>query len=162
MTNMTISDELQWRGLIKDKTFQDIKYLDNPQTFYLGVDCGSADSLTIGNLAIFLVAKRLKQAGWNAVLLVGGATSLIGDPGGKDEERELKSREEIQANVVGIEKQINQLFNDLEFTLVDNYEWFKDVRYLDFLREVGKYYSMTELLQRDFITARLGEGGKTS
>jgi tyrosyl-tRNA synthetase len=155
---MTLSEDLQWRGLIKDKTFEDPAWLDTPRTFYLGADC-SSDSLQIGNLAIFMVARRLMESGWKAVLLVGGATSLIGDPGGKDEERELKSREEIEANVAGIKAQVQQLFAGQEFDLVDNYDWFKDIGYLEFLRDVGKHFSMTELVQRDFIQARMGEGG---
>lgn len=158
MKNQTLSEDLQWRGLIKDKTFDDIKWLDTPRTFYLGADC-SSDSLTIGNLAIYMTARRLTEAGWKTVLLVGGATSLIGDPGGKEEERQLKAREEIAANVAGVKKQVEQLFAANEFELVDNYDWFKDVGYLDFLRDVGKHFSMTELLQRDFISTRIGEGG---
>lgn len=156
---MKLSEDLAWRDQIKDKTFQDIGWLDEPKTFYLGVDCSSAASMTIGNLAVFMTARRLLDYGWKAVLLVGGATSLIGDPGGKDEERKLKTREEIEKNVAGIKAQVQQLFADKEFTLVDNYDWFKDVGYLEFLREVGKNYSMTELLQRDFIVSRIGEGG---
>lgn len=158
LTGMKLSEDLHWRGLIKDKTFEDSKWLDTPRTFYLGSDC-SSDSLVIGNLAIFMVARRLLEAGWNTVLLVGGATSLIGDPGGKDDERELKSREEIQHNVAGIKAQVESLFAGQEFTLVDNYDWFKDLGYLEFLRDVGKHYSMTELMQRDYIAARIGEGG---
>lgn len=156
---MTLSEDLQWRGLIKDKTFEEITWLDTPKTFYLGADCNSSDSLTIGNLAIFMTARRLKEAGWTAVLLVGGATSLIGDPGGKDDERPLKTREEIAANVEGIKYQVQKLFAGQDFTLVDNYDWFKDLGYLEFLRDVGKNYSMTELLQREFIASRIGEGG---
>ncbi len=153
---MKLSEELKWRNQIKDTTFDDITWLDDPKTFYLGTDCGSADSLTIGNLAVQMLARRLKKHGWKAVLLVGGATSLIGDPGGKESERDLKSREEIQANVKGIAGQVKKLFNGMEFELVDNYDWFKDIGYLDFLREVGKTFSMTELLQREFIASRLG------
>lgn len=153
-----LSDELIWRGQIKDKTFGDIKWLDKPQTFYLGVDC-SSDSLQIGNLAIFMLARRLAKAGWKAVLLVGGATSMIGDPGGKTEERDLKSRQEIVKNVAAIKDQVTQLFDGLQFKLVDNYDWFKDIGYLEFLRDVGKHYSMTELVQRDFIASRMGESG---
>lgn len=156
---MTLSEEFTWRGLIKDKTFTDNSYLDEPKTFYLGVDCNSAPSMTIGNLAVFMAARRLLDAGWNTVLLVGGATSLIGDPGGKDEERELRSREEIQSNVTTINKQVENLFAGQNFKLVDNYEWFKDIRYLEFLRDVGKHFSMTELVQRDYIANRIGEGG---
>jgi tyrosyl-tRNA synthetase len=155
---MTLSEDLAWRGLIKDKTFQDITWLDTPRTFYLGADC-SSDSLTIGNLAIFMLARRLSLAGWRTVLLVGGATSLIGDPGGKDEERELKPRQEIEANVAGIKAQVQGLFAGQELELVDNYDWFKDIGYLEFLRDVGKHFSMTELVQREFIASRMGEGG---
>lgn len=153
---MSISEDLAWRGLIKDKTFTDSTWLDNPQTFYLGVDA-SSDSLTVGNLAILMTARRLLDAGWKTTLLVGGATSLIGDPGGKDEERPLKPREEILKNVEAIKGQISNLFNGKEFTPADNYDWFKDVGYLDFLRDVGKNFSMTELMQREFITERMGE-----
>ncbi len=156
---MTLSEELTWRDQVKDKTFDDLTWLDTPKTFYLGVDCNSSDSMTIGNLAIFLMARRLRKHGWKAVLLVGGATSLIGDPGGKDDERALKPREEVLANVRGIRKQVDLIFSGMSYTPVDNYDWFKDIGYLDFLRDVGKHFSMTELLQRDFISSRIGEGG---
>jgi tyrosyl-tRNA synthetase len=156
---MNLSKNLEWRGLIKDKTFTDVTWLDEPKTFYLGVDCASADSLTIGNLAVFMLARHLAEAGWNTVLLVGGATSLIGDPGGKDEERTLKSREEVAANVSAIKEQVRRLFAHNKFELVDNYDWFKDIGYLEFLRDVGKHFSMTELVQRDFIATRMGENG---
>lgn len=156
---MTLSEELQWRGQVKDKTFDDIRWIDEPKTFYLGVDCGAADSMTIGNLAVFMLARRLLDNGWKTILLVGGATSLIGDPGGKSEERDLQSREQVQANVAGIKAQVQRLFAGQPFELVDNYDWLKDVRYLDFLRDVGKHFSMTELVQRDYIASRIGEGG---
>lgn len=156
---MKLSEELLWRGQIKDKTFDDITWLDKPKTFYLGVDCSSAASMTIGNLAVFMLARRLLDAGWKTVLLVGGATSLVGDPGGKDNERELKSRAEIQDNVQAIKEQVSKLFNGKDFTLVDNYDWFSKINYLDFLRDVGKHYSMTELLQRDYIATRIGKDG---
>jgi tyrosyl-tRNA synthetase len=152
-----LSEELQWRGLIKDSTFKDIGWLDEPKKFYLGVDVGSADSLTIGNLAVLLLARRLLDAGWETVLLVGGATSLIGDPGGKDTERELVSREQVEHNKAAIKTQVEQLFAGKQFTLVDNYDWFKDIGYLEFLRDVGKHFSLTELIQRDFIADRIGE-----
>ncbi|MDB5161415.1 MAG: tyrS [Candidatus Saccharibacteria bacterium] len=155
---MKLSEDLLWRGLIKDKTFDDPAFLDAPKKFYWGVD-PSSDSLTIGNLAPLLLAKRLAIAGWEAVLLVGGATSLIGDPGGKDAERPLLPREEVQKNAAAIKAQVSRLFSDQQFSLVDNYDWFKDVGYLDFLRDVGKHFSMTELLQREFISERLGESG---
>lgn len=155
---MSLSEDLTWRGLIKDKTFKDVKWLDKPQTFYHGVDA-SADSLTIGNLAALLLARRLINSGWKAVLLVGGATSLIGDPGGKDKERPLKPRNEIQKNVEAIKSQVTQLFAGQPFSLADNYDWFSKLGYLDFLRDVGKHYSVTELIQRDFVADRLGKDG---
>lgn len=155
---MTLSEELVWRGQIKDKTFSDTTWLDDPKTFYLGAD-PSSDSLQIGNLAIYMMARRLRKAGWKTVMLVGGATSLIGDPGGKDEERDLKPRDEIEKNVKAIRAQVTRLFEGLSYVPVDNYDWFKKIDYLEFLRDVGKHYSMTELLQRDFIASRIGEGG---
>jgi tyrosyl-tRNA synthetase len=161
---MTLSEDLAWRGLIKDKTFDDIGWINNPQTFYHGVDVTS-DSLTIGNLAALLLARRLIDANWKAVLLVGGATSLVGDPGGKSEERELIEREDIKHNIESIKAQINQLFAGRVFTPVDNYQWWNrsethdGVQYLDFLREYGKRFSMTELMQREFVTERMGKGG---
>ncbi|MBX4191002.1 tyrosine--tRNA ligase [Candidatus Saccharibacteria bacterium] len=153
---MKLSEDLVWRGLIKDKTFTNIKWLDKPQTFYHGIDA-SADSITIGNLAAMLLARRLIDAGWQAVLLAGGATSLIGDPK-ETEERELKPREEIEKNVEAVKTQIQQLFAGKDFISVDNYDWFKEVGYLDFLREVGKNFAISELMQREFITERLSSG----
>jgi tyrosyl-tRNA synthetase len=97
------------------------------------------------------------DAGWQAVLLAGGATSLIGDPK-ETEERELKPRPEIENNVEAVKAQINQLFAGKKFALVDNYSWFKDVGYLDFLREIGKNFAMSELMQREFIAERLSSG----
>lgn len=155
---MKLSEDLRWRGLIKDKTFTSDEFLDKPQTFYLGVDVGSADSMTIGNLAVLLAARRLLEAGWKTVLLVGGATSLIGDPGGKNEERQLVSRETVEHNKKCIRAQVERLFAGQKFELVDNYDWFKEIGYLEFLREVGKQFSMTELIQRDYIAERMGEG----
>lgn len=156
-TDMTLSQELAWRGQIKDKTFESDTWLDAPRVFYLGADVGSSDSLTVGNLAVYMLARRLVNAGWKPVMLVGGATSLIGDPGGKTEERDLVSKETVEQNKKGIAAQVKQLFGGIEFTLVDNYDWFKDIGYLEFLRDVGKHYSMTELVQRDFIASRIGE-----
>jgi tyrosyl-tRNA synthetase len=155
---MNLSEDLAWRGLIKDKTFGDINWLDQPRKFYLGLDA-SAKSFTIGNLAVLILARRFMDAGWQAVILAGGATSLIGDPGGKDKERSLKSEDEITDNIQSIKQQIKQILSHEEFELVDNYDWFKEVKYLDFLRDVGKNYSMTELMQRDFVTERMNEGG---
>jgi len=155
---MKLSDDLAARGLIKDKTFDDPRWLDSPRKFYLGIDA-SSDSLTIGNLAVLMLARRLLDAGWQAVLLAGGATSLVGDPGGKDEERQLKGREEIAANIEGIKLQIEKLFSGKPHELVNNLDWLDKVKLLDFLRDFGKHYSITELVQREFVGSRIGEGG---
>jgi tyrosyl-tRNA synthetase len=155
---MKLSEDLAWRGLIKDKTFGRDGWLDEPRAFYWGVDC-SADSLTIGNLAPLLLARRFAEAGWKAILLVGGATSLIGDPGGKDAERPLLPRETVQNNAEAIKKQVAQVFAGQQFSPADNYDWFKDVGYLEFLWEAGKHFSVTEMIQRDFIADRIGEKG---
>jgi tyrosyl-tRNA synthetase len=154
---MRLSEDLAWRGLIKDRTFKDIRWLDEPKSLYLGID-PSADSLTVGNLAVLMLARRLSEAGWKAVLVMGGGTMMVGDPGGKTEERKLKSREEIENNISGVRTQVTQLFAGENYELVDNYEWLAPLKYVDFLREVGKHFSMTELMQRDFVTDRMGKG----
>lgn len=159
MTKLKLAEELKWRGLIKDNTFADVDDLNKTGTFYLGIDA-TADGLTVGNLAIIILALRLARAGWQAILLMGGGTTLVGDPGGKDEERELLSRETIIKNVEIIEKQVKNIFQDEKFIMLDNYDWLSKLKYVDFLRDVGKHFSMTELMQRDFVVERMGEGGK--
>lgn len=156
---MTLSEELQWRGFVNQTTFTDIKTIDEgPLTFYLGVD-PSAASMTIGNLAVVMMVRHFAAAGHNAIVLVGGATGMIGDPDGKNEERELKSLDEVQKNAAGIAAQYKQLLGDIPFEIVNNYDWFKDIGYLQFLRDVGKHVPMRQMLGRDFIQTRLGEEG---
>ncbi len=156
---MTLSQELAWRGFVNQTTYPDIAVLDGgPVTFYWGVD-PSADSMTIGNLAAAMMVKRFMKKGHRAVLLVGGATGLIGDPDGKRSERDLKSLEEITGNKEQIIGQYHKLFDGQPFDIVDNYDWFQDLRYLDFLREIGKHVPMRQMLQRDFVSSRLGESG---
>ncbi|HET9411817.1 MAG TPA: tyrosine--tRNA ligase [Candidatus Saccharimonadales bacterium] len=157
---MKLSQELAWRGFTNQTTLKDITVLDSEKiTFYWGVD-PSSNSMTVGNLAIAMMVLHFISHGHKAVLLVGGATGLIGDPDGKDEERDLKTVEEVAKNKAGIALQYQQIFAGQPFTIVDNYDWFKDFGYLQFLRDVGKHFSMTQLLQRDFIQSRIGQGGK--
>ena len=159
MTPMTLSEELAWRGFVNQTTYKDITVLDGePINFYLGVD-PSADSMQVGNLAIVMMVKHFIKAGHKAVLLVGGATGLIGDPDGKSEERQLKSLEEIAHNKAGIAAQYNTILEGDNFELVDNYDWFKDMGFLEFLRDVGKHVPLRQMIARDFVQARLGEGG---
>lgn len=156
---MSLSEELTWRGFVNQTTFEDIKALDGePISFYFGVD-PSADSMTIGNLAAAMLVRHLIDHGHKAYLLVGGATGMIGDPDGKKDERNLKTFEEIAANKAAIAEQYKQVFAGQEFTIVDNYDWFKDMDYLSFLRDVGKHVPLSGMLGRDFVQARLGEGG---
>ncbi len=157
---MSLSEELTWRGFVNQMTFADIKDLDKEtRTFYWGVD-PSADSMTVGNLAAAMLVRHFIDHGHKAILLVGGATGMIGDPDGKKQERDLKTLDEIAKNKAGIAAQYNTVFAGKDFELVDNYDWFKDMNYLDFLRIVGKHMSMTQLLDRDFVQARIGEGGE--
>lgn len=155
---MTLSDELTWRGFINQTTFTDIAQINEPRTFYFGVD-PSADSMQIGNLAAAMMVRHFMDHGHKAVLLVGGATGMIGDPDGKKQERDLKTPEEIARNKAAIIRQYETIFAGKEFEVVDNYEWFSRINYLQFLRDIGKHVSMTQLLDRDFIQSRIGEGG---
>jgi tyrosyl-tRNA synthetase len=156
---MTFSEELLWRGFINQTTFSDLKELDNKKwTFYHGFDA-SADSQTVGNLAAMMLDRAFLRNGHNAILLAGGATSLIGDPGGKDAERPLPSEEAITGNVKNAEEQIRRVLSGHDFKLVNNLDWTRDLKLLDFLRDIGKHFSMTPLIQRDYIAKRLGEGG---
>lgn len=155
----TLSEELSWRGFVNQMTFADINELDaRPRTFYFGVD-PSADSMTIGNLAAAMLVRHFSDHGYQPILLVGGATGMIGDPDGKKQERDLKTLDEIAKNKAAIAEQYRTIFAGKEFEIVDNYDWFKNINYLDFLREVGKHAPLTQMLDRDFVQARIGEGG---
>ena len=157
---MKLSEELAWRGFVNQTTLKDITLLDDKKfSFYWGVD-PSSDSMTVGNLAAAMMVRQFMQRGHKAVLLVGGATGMIGDPDGKDEERNLLTPEQVAKNKAAITAQYQQIFSGLDFEIVDNYDWFKDIGYLQFLRDIGKHFSMTQLLQRDFIQSRIGKGGK--
>jgi len=156
---MTLSEELSWRGFVNQTTLKDLSSLDAAQlTFYWGVD-PSASSMTVGNFAAAMMVRHFIDHGHKAILLVGGATGLIGDPDGKKQERDLKSLEEIDKNIAGITEQYKRVFDGQAFELVNNYDWFKDINYMDFLRNIGKHLSMTQLLDREFVQSRIGEGG---
>lgn len=165
---MKLSEELEFRGFKAETTIENPESLDTRENkqFYWGAD-PSADSLTIGNLAALLMCACFVKHGYKPYLLVGGATGQIGDPK-ETGERDLKPLEEVERNKQKIKAQIERVlknYADLtetknnDLTLVDNYDWFKDINYLDFLRTVGKAFSMTQLLDRKFIQNRIGEGG---
>ncbi|HYF96869.1 MAG TPA: tyrosine--tRNA ligase [Patescibacteria group bacterium] len=154
-----LSEELSWRGFTHQTTFGDPSTLnDKKLTFYWGVD-PSSDSMTIGNLAIAMMVKHLIDHGHKAVLLVGGATGIIGDPDGKSKERKLLSPKDLERNKSAIAKQYKKIFEGQDFEIVDNQDWFKDINYIDFLRDVGKHVPMRQMLGREFVQSRLGDQG---
>ncbi len=154
---MTLYEELMWRGLIKDVAGEDLqKKLDDEKiTFYWGTD-PTADSLHLGHYSSLVTAKRLAKAGHHPILLVGGATGLIGDPR-PTAERELISKETVEKNLEGIRNQVSKIF-DGKAEVVNNYEWTKDISFLDFLRDVGKYINVNYMLNKDIINRRLDTG----
>lgn len=156
---MKLSEELTWRGFVNQTTYTDITDLDKgPISFYFGVD-PSADSMTIGNLASAMMVRHFIDAGHKAYLLVGGATGVIGDPDGKKEERQTRKLEEVERNKAAIAEEYRRVFAGKEFTIVDNYDWFKNISYIEFLHKVGKNVPMSSMLGREFVQSRLGEGG---
>ena len=164
MSGASILDDLSARGLIHDTTDIDAlrKRLDEgPITLYHGID-PSASSLHIGNYVGVLAMRRFQDAGHNVIALVGGATGMIGDPGGRSEERNLLDEETLAANIAGIRSQLERLV-DLSGAgneMVSNYDWTKDVGVLDFLREVGKHVTVNQMVARDSVKSRMeGEHG---
>jgi len=156
-SDTNLSEELAWRGFVNQTTYSSPTALDGDQiTFYFGVD-PSADSMTVGNLAIMMMVRHFIDHGHKAILLVGGATGMIGDPDGKKQERDLLTVEQIEHNKQAIAAQYSQVLAGQPFELVDNYEWFQGMGYLDFLRTVGKHVPMRQMLARDFVQSRLGE-----
>ena len=154
---MTLFEELKWRGLIKDVAGEDLEKLLNgkPITFYWGTD-PTADSLHLGHYSSLVTAKRLAKAGHHPILLVGGATGLIGDPR-PTAEREIISKEQLNKNLEGIKKQVSDIF-DGKAEVVNNYDWFKGYEFTDFLRDVGKYININYMLDKDIIRRRLETG----
>ena len=152
---MGIYEELQWRGLIKDVSDPAIKDKLNAGglTFYIGTD-PTGDSLHIGHFSSFLICKRLKDAGHNPIMLVGGATGLIGDPK-PDSERPMITKEEVEHNFDCLKNQLTSLFG---CEVVNNYDWCKDINFIDFLRDFGKYFNVNYMLSKDIIARRLDAG----
>ncbi len=115
--------------------------------------------MTIGHLAAAIMVRHFISHGHKAILLVGGATGLIGDPDGKKQERDLKTLDEVAKNIDGISSQYKTIFAGQSFEIVNNHDWFQDIGYLAFLRDIGKHMSMTQLLDREFVKNRIGAGG---
>lgn len=156
---MNLSEELIYRGFKAQSTIDNPAELDTraSKKFYWGAD-PSADSLTIGNLAALMMCACFIRHGYEPYFLVGGATGQIGDPK-ENGERELKTLDEVEHNKACIKEQVERIAGSSNAKILDNYDWFKDMNYLSFLREVGKAFSMTQLLDRQFVQNRIGEGG---
>ena len=152
---MTCFEDLEWRGLIKDISSPEIKdKLNNEKlTFYIGTD-PTADSMHIGHFSSFLIATRLAKYGHKPILLVGGATGLIGDPK-PSAERQMITKEQVEKNVEGLTKQAKEIFG---FEVVNNYDWIKNINTIDFLRDYGKYINVNYMLDKDIIARRLETG----
>lgn len=154
---MKLFDELKWRGLVKDVSSPELEdKLNNEKLiFYWGTD-PTADSLHLGHYSSLVTNKRLANAGHQFILLVGGATGLIGDPR-PTAEREIISKETVNKNIEGLKAQTKRLVSE-NTIFVNNYDWMKDYNYLDFLRDVGKYVNVNYMLNKDIINRRLETG----
>lgn len=161
---MNLLDDLKWRGLFAQSTDEDAlqKALEKPITLYIGFD-PTAPSLGIGNLVVLLVLRRFQLAGHHPIALVGGATGLVGDPGGRNEERTLNS-EDVVENWAGRFR--NQLSQYLDFEaptnparIVNNLDWTAPMSAIEFLRDVGKHFSVNQMLAKESVSARLEAGG---
>ena len=162
---MNLIEELQWRGMIQDIIPGTENQLKKEMTTgYIGFD-PTSDSLHIGSLVPILLLLHLQKAGHKPIALIGGATGMIGDPSGKSQERILLSEEILQNNVVGIKKQLRK-YIDFDSAkpnaanLVNNYDWFKDIRLLDFLRDTGKHITVNYMTSKESVRKRIeGETG---
>ena len=152
---MKCFEDLKWRGLIKDISSPELEKKLNEEsiTFYIGTD-PTADSMHIGHFSSFLIATRLAKYGHKPILLIGGATGLIGDPK-PSAERKMITKEEVECNVEGLTNQAKEIFG---FEVVNNYDWIKDINTIDFLRDYGKYINVNYMLDKDIISRRLESG----
>lgn len=152
---MNLKHELKNRGFIHQTAGGELEeVLKEKRTFYLGID-PSSDSLQIGNLAPIMLAKRLSGAGNRALILIGGATGQIGDPGGKTAERVLQDVKVIEQNAKAQIKQIQKLLGTKDFAVVNNANWLNSLHLIEFLRDIGKHFTVNSLIKRDLIKDRL-------
>lgn len=152
---MKLYEDLKWRGLVQDVSDDSLieKLNEGGMTFYIGTD-PTADSMHIGHYSSFLISKRLAKAGHHPILLVGGATGLIGDPK-PTAERPMISKEEVDHNFKGLKEQAEKIFG---FEVVNNWDWTKDINVIDFLRDYGKYFNVNYMLAKDKVKTRLESG----
>lgn len=158
---MDIIAELQWRGLLADCTDLDAlskRLATGPTTLYCGFD-PTSDSLHVGNLVPLLALRRFQLAGHQPIAVAGGATGCIGDPSGKTDERQLLTRELLEHNISSIKQQLASLLDFETKTnparLVDNASWTNQVTFIDFLRDIGKHFSVNQMIQKESVRARM-------
>jgi tyrosyl-tRNA synthetase len=157
---MSLIKELKWRGLIQDMMPGTEEQLSKEMTFgYIGFD-PTADSLHIGSLLPILLLVHLQRAGHKPFALVGGATGLVGDPSGKSEERKLLDENTLNQNLLGIRKQLEKYldFNQAlpnAAEMVNNYDWFREIHFLDFIRDIGKHITVNYMMAKDSVKKRL-------
>ncbi len=152
---MNLSEELKQRGFIHQISSSNLADIidGEKRTIYHGID-PSANSAHVGNMVIWMLLKHLAQAGHKIVFLVGGGTGMIGDPK-PDAERQLKDQALVEENVLGIKTQAEKFFSGYEIEFVNNYDWLGELKLIDFLREIGKHYTVNELIKKDAIATRL-------
>lgn len=161
---MNLIEDLRWRGLVAQSTDEKalVEALKKPITLYIGFD-PTAPSLHVGNLVVLLVLRRFQLAGHKPIALVGGATGLVGDPSGRSDERTLNSSEVVEGWVKGIRKQVSA-FLDFDTPtnpaiVVNNLDWTAPLSAIEFLRDIGKHFSVNQMLAKDSVAARLEAGG---
>jgi len=161
---MNLIEDLRWRGLVAQSTDEKalVEALKKPITLYIGFD-PTAPSLHVGNLVVLLVLRRFQLAGHNPIALVGGATGLVGDPSGRNDERTLNSSEVVEGWVKIIRKQVSA-FLDFDTPknpaqVVNNLDWTSPLSAIEFLRDIGKHFSVNQMLAKDSVAARLEAGG---
>lgn len=154
---MNLIEELQWRELLFDVTDKGIaSLLENEKvTFYVGAD-PTADSLHVGHLISYLVSKRLQDQGHHPILVIGGGTGLIGDPSGRNSERQLLTLEKSLENAKAITKQVKNILPDAE--VVNNYDWISTYDVISFLRDIGKNFNIAYMMSKDSVKSRLEQG----
>lgn len=158
---MDFIEELSWRGMVQDITPGTQEYLQQQQTSgYIGFD-PTASSLHIGNMLPIMLLVHFQRSGHKPIALVGGATGMIGDPSGKTDERQLLSVDRVVYNLECVKQQLSRF---LDFTgpcaaqIVNNYDWFKDIRFLDFLRDVGKHLTVNYMVAKEAVKNRWDKG----
>ena len=159
---MNLIEELRWRGMIHDiMPGTEEHLLEGVRSAYIGFD-PTADSLHIGSLVPIMILVHVQRAGHQPIALIGGATGMVGDPSGKSEERNLLSEDILSRNLEGCQKQLEK-FLDFEAKenpakIVNNYDWFKNMSFLDFIRDVGKHLSVNYMMAKDSVKSRLEKG----